>query len=77
MLERYGLEDAQTMTAGDVVELANAISHAHAWYCVANSAQFTEVKDYAFHRDITWSAAVVELIDAGLRQHPYPLKRDF
>jgi hypothetical protein len=31
LLEQYGLEDAQSMTAGDLVELANLIGDAHAY----------------------------------------------
>jgi hypothetical protein len=31
LLEQYGLEGAQSMTAGDVVELANLISDANAY----------------------------------------------
>jgi hypothetical protein len=66
LLEEYGLEDAQSMTAGDVVELANAISHARGWEIIASSARFPEVREYAQRREITWAAAVVELVNAGL-----------
>ncbi len=31
LLERYGVEDAQSMTAGDLVELANLIADANAY----------------------------------------------
>lgn len=31
LLERYGLEDAQSFSAGDIVELANLIADAHAY----------------------------------------------
>ena len=31
LLEQYGLDGAQAMTSGDVVELANLIAHAWAW----------------------------------------------
>lgn len=31
LLEQYGLEDAQSMTAGDLVELANLIADANAY----------------------------------------------
>lgn len=31
LLEQYGLKDAQSMTAGDVVELANLIADANAY----------------------------------------------
>lgn len=66
LLEGYGLEDAQSMTSGDVVELANAIAHAHAWDIVSGSVRFPEVRAYAQRRNITWTAAVVELVNAGL-----------
>lgn len=58
------------MTAGDVVELANAIVHSHAWEMIANSARFPEVRAHAQRREITWAAAVVELVNAGLSQQP-------
>jgi hypothetical protein len=66
LLEEYGLEDAQSMTSGDVVELANAIAHAHAWDIIAGSPRFSEVQAFAARRGITWAAAVVELMNAGL-----------
>lgn len=31
LLERYGLDDAQSLSAGDVVELANLIADTHAY----------------------------------------------
>jgi hypothetical protein len=31
LLNQYGVERAQAMTSGDVVELANFINHAWAW----------------------------------------------
>jgi endonuclease III len=31
LLERYGLDDAQSLSAADVVELANLIEDAHAY----------------------------------------------
>lgn len=31
LLEKYGLEDAQSLSAGDVVELANLIADAQAY----------------------------------------------
>lgn len=31
LLESYGLENAQSLSAGDVVELANLIADAHAY----------------------------------------------
>lgn len=66
LLEQYGLEHAQSLSAGDVVELANAIAHSHAWGIIFNSARFPEVRAYAQRREITWAAAVVELVNAGL-----------
>jgi hypothetical protein len=68
LLEKYGLEDAQSMTSGDVVELANAIARSYAWEIIYNSARFPEVREYAQRREITWAAAVVELVNAGLSQ---------
>jgi hypothetical protein len=31
LLEQYGVEDAQSLSAGDVIELANLIADAHAY----------------------------------------------
>ena len=66
LLERYGLEDAQSFSSGDVIELANVIAHSHAWDIIFNSPRFPEVRAYAKRRGITWAAAVVELVNAGL-----------
>jgi crossover junction endodeoxyribonuclease RusA len=66
MLEQYGLADAQDMTAGDLVELANAIAHAKAWDIISRSPRFPEMQVYAKRHGIYWAAAVVELANAGL-----------
>ena len=61
LLERMGIEDAQSFTAGDVVELANWIADKH--LILAKAARYEYIKQVAMNSGGLEALVAIERLD--------------